>query len=156
MERMSRGQIHQEDVRALYLMNPPDLEMRKLLVEHVAVRLWERTLWAKSAYWTVREEIPEFSDAIDEVLGAKKKEKTARKTPEAGGSHHHPKGGASRAQGENAEKEKEKTPKQKRGKTKTVTLRVEVVRRATNGRPARAKLDLGAIGISKEKFCGRR
>lgn len=72
MDSLSNGQIHSEDVRAFYLMNPQDLEMQKFLVEHVAIRFWEKTLKAKGAYRTLREELPEFNKAIDEFLDARK------------------------------------------------------------------------------------
>ncbi|KIX04122.1 uncharacterized protein Z518_07675 [Rhinocladiella mackenziei CBS 650.93] len=58
MERIAQPQIHSEDVRALYLMNPADNKMRKFLVKHVAIRFWEKRLKAKSACWTLREEDP--------------------------------------------------------------------------------------------------
>lgn len=149
MEHISAMQIHSEDVRALWLLNPPDSEMKQILAEHVAIRLWEQRLKAKSAYWTLREEIPEFNDAINKILGVKKAEKVKARKEAPGVGH-----GGRRRSGPKRHWSEANHGHEEAATTKLVTLQAEVVRRASKGRPAFAKLDLGALGVTKEQFCG--
>ncbi|KIW14696.1 hypothetical protein PV08_07480 [Exophiala spinifera] len=72
METLAANQIHSEDVRMLWLASPPDAEMQRFLAEHVALRFWAGTLKAKGSYRTLREEVPSFNKAIDDILNAKK------------------------------------------------------------------------------------
>ncbi|KAK4937499.1 hypothetical protein LTR10_021870 [Elasticomyces elasticus] len=157
MDSLSKGQIHSEDVRMLYLMNPADVEMQKFLVDHVATRFWGKTLKAKGAYRTLREEIPGFNKAIDEILDAKKESRKkvmrAKRAPRVKGDG---KAVNTRAKEGKNKMETKETSKAKGGEEKTVKLQAEVVRRGSNGRPAFAKLDLASIGISKEQFSGRK
>jgi len=157
MDSLSKGQIHSEDVRALYLMNPPDTEMQEVLVEHVAIHFWEKTLKAKSAYRTLREEVPEFNKAIDEILDAKrekrKEETRAKRAPRA---RKHKIAVIAKAEDGKKKSGTKETSKTKVEEEKIVTLQAKVVRRASNGRPAFAKLDLASIGITKEQFSGRK
>ncbi|KAI1625663.1 hypothetical protein EDD37DRAFT_648127 [Exophiala viscosa] len=158
MNSLTQGQIHSEDVRALYLMNPPDAVMQKLLVDHVAIRFWEKTLKAKGAYRTLREEIPDFNKAIDEILSAKKEERKkeirAKRAPRARKVGKAVTSGAKEAK--KTPMETRKIPKPEVNVEKVVTLQAKVVRRASHGRPAFAKLDLAGIGVSKEQFSGRK
>ncbi|KIV83774.1 hypothetical protein PV11_05769 [Exophiala sideris] len=157
MDSMVKGQIHSEDVRALYLMNPPDVEMQRILVEHIATGFWEKTLKAKGAYRTLREEIPEFNKAIDEILDAKKKmRKEGNRAKRAPRARKNGKAVTSKAKEGEKKLDAEATPHTKGEEEKVVKLQAEVVRRASNGRPAFAKLDLASIGVSKEQFSGRK
>ncbi|EXJ78422.1 hypothetical protein A1O1_08822 [Capronia coronata CBS 617.96] len=163
MQRIANAQIHSEDVRALYLLDPPDAEMKKFLAEHVAVRIWEKRLKAKGAYATLREELPEFNKAIDEILDAKKAARQAEKDAlvQAGTKptttpprRRQQNWRSPRAPGSQANMGQKKAPEPKEPKVKTVTMKAEVVRRASQGRPTFARLDLGAMGVTKDAFCG--
>ena len=68
MDVLAKTQIHSEDVRALYLALPADHDMRKFLAQHVALLLWNGELKARTAYETLREEIPDFDKDINAVL----------------------------------------------------------------------------------------
>ncbi|OAP55696.1 hypothetical protein AYL99_09848 [Fonsecaea erecta] len=157
MARISMEQVHSEDVRALWLVNPPDEEMRTFLVEHVAVRWWERRLKAKSAYLTLREEFPDLNERINTFLTQLKNascESRGNKTPK-----HRRQGGNNKAKTDsapNAQAKGRKDQQSNRDETQTVTLKVEVVRKATKKTPAYAKLDLASIGVTRDQFCGRR
>lgn len=71
MQFIANHQIHCDDVRALWLRTPPDPEMKEFLVDHVATRLWLKSLRGKSSYWALREEFPDFNEAIKKALDAK-------------------------------------------------------------------------------------
>ncbi|EXJ82538.1 hypothetical protein A1O3_06351 [Capronia epimyces CBS 606.96] len=127
MERMAHTQIHSEDVRALYLLTPPDNDMKKFLAEHVASRIWEKRLKAKGAYTTLREEIPEFNKAIDDILHGKKEEREKEKLPRAANdksilASHNQAWRSNKAQGCRGEMGQGKTPKLKGEAVKTASV----------------------------------
>ncbi|KIW77083.1 hypothetical protein Z517_09529 [Fonsecaea pedrosoi CBS 271.37] len=158
MERICAEQVHSEDVRALWLVNPPNEETRAFLVEHIAVRLWEKRLKAKSAYWTLREEFPDLNERIDTFLAQLKKD--------SAGDSRGDRRGRSDVQGVKDTTKKDGVRKVRAqrpqghgedgGEGKTVVLKMEVVRKATKKTPAYAKLDLASIGVTREQFCGSR
>lgn len=169
MSRITEGQLHTEDVRALWFMPTADDEMRKFLIEHLAVRFWERRLRTSGAYWALRGEIPDLDQGINswiankkveraeerqKLLDARKKERDTRQGLGNGkyrgknqGRLYEPRTNASNhgADGVNSE-----------AGSKTTTLKLEVVRKGNGKKPAYAKLDLGAIGVTRDQFCGRR
>jgi hypothetical protein len=49
-----------------------DVGMQMLVAEDVAMRFWNQTLKANGSYRTLKEEIPAFNKAIDNILNAKK------------------------------------------------------------------------------------
>jgi len=86
MQVIANGQIHCNDVRALWLRTPPDPEIKKFLVEHVATHLWRKSLRYKNTYWVLRGELPEFGEAINEALNAKSSASKAQKAADAAAS----------------------------------------------------------------------
>ncbi|OCT46181.1 hypothetical protein CLCR_01258 [Cladophialophora carrionii] len=168
MDRIAAVQIHSEDVRALWFLNPPDEEVRQFLADHVAIRFWERRLKAYGAYRTLRMEIPEFNRAIDDFCAMKKAEraeekkklweqrKKEREIKRATGYGGY--GGPGRKVGDwKGNDGSQKAGESKDGgEPKTVTLRMEVVRKGTKKQPTYAKLDLGAIGLTKQEFVGAK
>jgi hypothetical protein len=164
MNRIASVQIHSDDVRALWSLNPPDAEMRQFLAEHVAIRFWEKRLKAHGAYRTLRMELPEFNRAIDEFCNIKKAERLEEKKQlweqrkkeqeikRAMGYGGYGRGGRRVTSWRGNAKDHEAGERQQGVEPKTVTLRMEVVRKATKKRPAYAKLDLGAIGLTKQQF----
>lgn len=175
MERIANAQIHSEDVRALWLLNnPPDEDMQKFLAEHVAIRIWEKRLKAKGAYTTLREEIPEFNRAIDEILALKKAERKSEKGAVAQVEDNKKPAPPRRRQEEwrssnpqnwratvvsrraqNPKGEDVNTGTIKAEVVKTGKIRAEVVRRGSNGRPTFARLDLEDLGVTKDGFRGQ-
>ncbi|KAK5258640.1 hypothetical protein LTR99_006503 [Exophiala xenobiotica] len=151
MDGMAVNQIHSEDVRMLWLQIPPDLEMQKVLAEHVAVRFWNKTLKANGSYRTLREEIPSFNKAIDEILNAKKAR--GEKSPPNPVRKYGVSGRYRVAQKMTTATAKT-TPQAENG-TKVVVVKAEVVRQGTQGRPTYAKLDLETVGVTKEQYSKR-
>ena len=162
MNRITEVQIHSEDIRALWNLHPADVEMRKFLADHCAIRFWEKRLKAVGVYWALREEIPELNEAINKFCAAKKAERDEEKKKlwqervkerELG-----------RAEGRKFAWERRGAHDRRKGsavvqesvKPEVVTLRMEVVRKGTKKSPTYAKLDLAAVGLSKEQFVGRR
>ncbi len=151
MDGLAGTQIHSEDVRMLWLQNPPDVEMQKLLAEHVAIRFWNKTLKAKGSYRTLREEIPAFNKAIDNILNAKKAR--GEKSPPGPGRKYAGAGKYRMAQKKTTETANV-TPGAESG-TKVVVVKAKVVRHGTHGRPTYAKLDLETVGVTKAKYSKR-
>ncbi|EXJ54054.1 hypothetical protein A1O7_09391 [Cladophialophora yegresii CBS 114405] len=163
MDRIAKVQIHSEDVRALWFLNPPDAEMRQFLAEHVAIRFWEKRLKAYGAYRTLRTEIPEFNQAIDEFCNMKKAERAEekkklweqrKKEREIKRATGYGRSGRTAGDWKGKDGNRKAEESQDGGETKTVTLKMEVVRKGTKKQPTYAKLDLGAIGLNKQQFVG--
>lgn len=177
MTRIADNQIHSEDVRAVWSKQPSQPKMQQFLARHIAHHTLNRTLHAKGTYSTLREEIPELHEAINKIIeeekAAKKKAKEdqlkERKAVASGsvghrGDHTPIRGGHRGFQGGRPQnghrlaRPEHKTPiEHTKGiapvsAEKRVVLKAEIVRRAKNGRPAFAKLDLKAVGITKEQF----
>jgi hypothetical protein len=168
MERIAARQIHSEDVRAIWLMTPPDPGMKQYLAEHVATHTFGRTLKAKSSYYTLREEIPEFHEAINKLIDEKKAARTKQREDERRDRKAAFAGRGRTRDGhfygqrlprpqKNAEKNIAEGTVPEEANTETeekhVVLKAQVVRRGKKGQPTFAKLDLGAIGVTKERFC---
>ncbi|OAL23454.1 hypothetical protein AYO22_06504 [Fonsecaea multimorphosa] len=158
MERICVEQVHSEDVRALWLVDPPDEEMKAFLVEHIAVRLWEKRLKAKSAYWTLREEFPDLDARIDTFLA---RMKYGNPGEPRGDQRLRPgkQGGSDTAKNDRAAKARAKGSNEQQDdddEAQRVTLKMEVVRKATKKTPAYAKLDLASIGVTRDQFCGSK
>lgn len=178
MQHLANTQIHSEDCRALWLMTPPDPEMKQFLVQHVASRFWLKTIRGKASYWTLREEIPDLDKAVREALGVlatahkeqKKMENAAKKEQGGRGAEFNgrrrqnarkvqpPKQEVSeqsttREPEQPAEEEAKEADKAEEAEAGTIILHAEVVRKGVKGRPAYAKLDLASIGVTKEQFC---
>lgn len=143
MKTLGTKQIHSEDVRMLWLASPPDAEMQAFLAEHIALRFWNGTLKAKGSYRTLREEVPSFNQAIDEILNAKKaRGETSPVSQERKQSHKKP------VKTVKWGKEGGKGPEG----TKDGAAKAKVVRRGGKGRPTHAKLDLESVGVTKEQY----
>lgn len=173
MQHLANTQIHSEDCRALWLMTPPDPEMKQFLVQHVASRFWLKTIRGKASYWTLREEIPDLDKAVREALGVlatahkeQKKMEIAAKKEQGGrgaGFNGRRRQNARQVQPpkqevseQNTTREPEQTAEEEEAdeaKEGTIILQAEVVRKGVKGRPAYAKLDLASIGVTKEQFC---
>lgn len=169
MTRITEGQIHTEDVRALWFMPTADDEMRKFLIEHLAIRFWERRLRTNGAYWALRAEIPELDEGINSWINIKKVERAEEKKKlwEDRKKEHEAKQElrSGKYRGKNQGRGYESQAKARNhgadgASSETgsnrANLKLEVVRKKHGKKPAYAKLDLGAIGITREQFCGRR
>ncbi|EXJ59442.1 uncharacterized protein A1O5_12067 [Cladophialophora psammophila CBS 110553] len=159
MVLLSVEQIHSEDVRALWLVEPPNEKMRTFLVEHIAIRFWEKRLRAKSAFWTLREEFSDLHDRINLFI-AELNGGPADVARGYGPTRLETQGHKKTARNISAVKVEEQSnvqrPTNAKRENKTVTLKPHIVRKATSKTPAYAKLDLASIGVTREKFCGPR
>ena len=163
MESICSGQISAEDVRALWLVTPPDPAMKKFLAEEVAERLWVKSLRSKASFWHLREELPDFNMAIKELLDAKgaasraerEKRKAERQSQQRAGGNFT---GSCRQHVRNDYQQQQdaaepEVVEQMVGPVEEITvIKAPVVRKGRNGRPTYAKVDLAAIGVTREQF----
>ncbi|KAJ9614265.1 hypothetical protein H2200_002401 [Cladophialophora chaetospira] len=77
MAKIEEGQIHADDVRALWFLDPSDDDTRKFIADHVAIRFWEKKLKDWGAYQALRKEIPDLDKKINEFCEEKKAERAA-------------------------------------------------------------------------------
>ncbi|KIW41306.1 uncharacterized protein PV06_06878 [Exophiala oligosperma] len=156
METMANNQIHSEDVRMLWMASPPDAEMKRFLAEHIAIRFGTGTLKAKGSYRTLREEVPSFNKAVDDILNAKKargelspaslerkkNNSNNKKKPVKTAANKGLKEGGGRVGAGNSEGVSD-------AKMGGAVQATKVVRRGAKGRPIYAKLDLESVSVTK-------
>ncbi len=82
MDTIANTQIHSEDVRALWLELPEGHEMRQYLALHIATLTWNRKLKAFRAYATLREELPNLDESINEILDPMAEERRRQRNAE--------------------------------------------------------------------------
>jgi hypothetical protein len=150
MTYLASAQIHSEDVRALYLSLPRDSEDLQFLARHVAMHIFNGTLRTKSAYLTLREEIPTFDDDVNAILNPLVAERNEQRKADRS------------ERSERAEETKQmiaatvssmrnmnvlggRQNKIDEGKTVHKTVTLPQVRQKQAGRPAQYRLDLGEV-----------
>ena len=161
--RIAATQIPSEDVQALWNTYPDNAPLRQLLTDHCGIRFWEKTFEKKTypAYKALREELPEFGQAINDFCKAKydagvearkearaeenkaywaerKKEAKLNRSNRNSGYRRGGQGKDTKAAEEKGEPEPE-----------NVVLHLDVVRKGTKKQPAYGKLPLGEIGLRR-------
>jgi len=79
MSAIEQKQIHTDDIREIWNSTSPNAEIRKTLVDHVAIRFWKNNLKPQEPYWRLRAEIPEFGAAVSDFIKVKHAELAAAK-----------------------------------------------------------------------------
>jgi hypothetical protein len=140
MDRIGGQQVRSEDVRTLWTLSAADSNARRFLTAHVGLRFWERRLRAVEEYKRLRAELPDFDDAINNFCEEKRSEVKTKQLE---------------AQKKQEAARAEQRTAQEQNMT-TTTLQCQVVRQRNARQSAWVRLDLGAAGVTRADFVGKK